>query len=249
MSPELAAIVAKAYEQFKGYTIGGALYVCHCNCCMADKTERDLVSTPLRDIPAPILAEYTNSAHDYDPAFVDRELRYFLPRYLDLIAGYDPPDHMGLDICLRRLGQAGWRARWPKEEAEVELIDRFFEAFLRQSADRLDLADWPVGWRLDFRMADVLTMAITAGGDIGALLAAWDRAPDPAAAIHMAALRSNVLIQTDRTYFHSAYLDDNPHAADAIGVWLMRPEVTARIEAAFFAVSDQRLQIILSGAV
>jgi hypothetical protein len=48
---------------------------------------------------------------------------------------------------------------------------------------------------------------------------------------------------------HSAYLaDKDAHiaAADKIGAFLVRPEVTARIEAAFFRVDDPRLQKLLS---
>jgi hypothetical protein len=175
------------------------------------------------------------------------ELRYFLPRYFDLIAARDPPDHMGLDICLRRLGDAGYRQNWPRPEADV--IDRFFDAFLVASLPRLDLARWPAGWSLAFDMADVLTMAVTAGGDVDRLLRTWAAAPDPAAAIHMAALRRNVLTHSDRVHFHSPYLEDHQDAAEAIGAWLMQASVTARIEAAFFAVSDPRLQQILSDAL
>jgi hypothetical protein len=70
--------------------------------------------------------------------------------------------------------------------------------------------------------------------------------PNPPAAIHMAALAQDVLIETNRTYFHSAYLDQLKAEADAIGRFLTRPETLSRIEAAFFAVDDPRLQQILS---
>src|SRR5262245_11144433 len=171
---------------------------------MTTETERALVATPLRAIPSALLAEYTNSAHGYDDGRIVTELRYFLPRYFDLIAAGDPPDHMGLDICLRRLGDAGYRENWPRPEADA--IDRFFDAFMVASLPRLDLVRWPAGWSLAFDMADVLTMAVTAGGDIDRLLRVWTEAPDPAAAIHMASLRGKVLTNGGRAYFHSPYL-------------------------------------------
>jgi hypothetical protein len=80
-------------------------------------------------------------------------------------------------------------------------------------------------------------------------LAAWEDADDPNAAVHMAALRRRVLRETGRTYFHSAYFDDHRDAADTIGAFLMRPEVTQRIEAAFFQIDDPRLQQLVSDAV
>ena len=79
---------------------------------------------------------------------------------------------------------------------------------------------WKQGASLNFDMADLLTMVVTADGDIDRVLAAWDAAPDPGAAIHMAPLRKSVLYETGRTYFHSAYLEDHPDAADKIGAFL-----------------------------
>ena len=84
------------------------------------------------------------------------------------------------------------------------------------------------------------------------MLAAWDKAADPPAAIHVASLRSNLATRRGRPYLHSAFLTDkNAHiaAADAIGAFLVRPKVTARIEAALPAVDDLRLQKLLSDAV
>jgi hypothetical protein len=98
-------------------------------------------------------------------------------------------------------------------------------------------------------MTDLLTMAVTAGAAIDRLLRVWAEAQDPAAAVHMAALRGGVIEQSDRTYLHSPYLADHASAADTIGTWLMRPEASARIEAAFFAVRDPRLQQLLSDAL
>jgi hypothetical protein len=214
---------------------------------MTEEAKRQLVSTPLRSIPANLLAEYTNSAHAYDDDLVSRELRYFLPRYFELIAAHDYPDHGGLDICLRRLGAADYRQKWPR--AEAESIDRFFDAFLNDSLTRLDLQLWPVGYRLAFDIKNVVTLVVTAGGDIDRLLHRWADAEDPAAAIHMAALREDVLEERDRTYLHSAYLERHEDAAKTIGAWLLQPNLTARIEAAFFGVSDPRLQAILSNGM
>ncbi|MBR1280988.1 hypothetical protein JQ597_02930 [Bradyrhizobium sp. AUGA SZCCT0177] len=247
MPSELTVAIEEAYRVFGAYRLGRDLVVCHCRCCMTEETERQLVNTPLRSIPADLLAEYTNSAHDYDDGQVARELRYFLPRYFELIAARDYPDHIGLDICLRRLGQADHRNKWPR--AEVESIDRFFDAFLSDSLTRLDLEVWPAGYRLAFNIRSVVTLVVTAGGDIDRLLHNWVGAEDPAAAIHMAALREYVIEERDKTYLHSACLESHEEAAKTVGEWLLQPNLTARIEAAFFAVGDPRLQVILSNGM
>ncbi len=84
------------------------------------------------------------------------------------------------------------------------------------------------------------------------MLAAWDAAADPAAAIHMASLRRQLATRRGRPYLHSAFLaDKDAHiaAADAIGAFLLRPKVAARIEGALPAVDDPRLQRLLSDAI
>lgn len=243
MTPELQAAIEDAYRVFEPYGKGGSLIVCFCPVCMTNESEQSLVATPLRDTPSGLLAEYTNSAHGMDEA-IAREFRHFLPRYFELIALDDPPDNMGLAICLRRLGFAPWRATWPS--AEVAIIDRFFDTFAADAVHHIDTVEWPVGHRLRFNYADVLTLVATAGGDIDRVLGAWDRAPDPPAALHMAALRGDVLYEHDRTYLYSAYLPDHRDAADRIGAFLVRPEVTQRIEAAFFVTTVPELQQILS---
>ncbi len=247
MTPELRATIEDAYRVFSGYSIRHSLTVCHCNVCMTVEVERALLTTPLRQIPSHLLAEYTNSAHEWDDGPVAREMRYFLPRYFELIAEDDPPDTMGLDICLRRIGRGGWRSKWPADEAQV--IDRFFAAIRVASLPVVGFAHWPVGWRLAFDLADVLTMIVTGGGDIDRVLATWDAAADPPAAIHMAALREDVLSTRARTCLHSAYLDEHKEAADRIGAFLVRPEVDRRLEAAVLGVADPRLQKVLSDAM
>ena len=247
MSSEFTVAIEEAYRVFSAYRLGHDLIVCHCPCCMTEEAKRQLVNTPLRSIPAKLLAEYTNSAHEYDDDQVPRELRYFLPRYFELIAAHDYPDHGGLDICLRRLGDADYRNKWPR--AEVESIDRFFDAFLNDSLTRLDLQLWPVGYRLAFDIKDVVTLVVTAGGDIDRLLHTWAGAEDPAAAIHIAALREDVLEERDKAYLYSAYLERHEDAAKRVGAWLLQPNLTARIEAAFFGASDPRLQAILSNGM
>jgi hypothetical protein len=247
MTPELQTLIDDAYRIFADYRIGSTLRVCRCNVCMSEAHERQLVKTPLRAIPSSLLAEYTNSAHGWDDDQIAHEMRHFLPRYLELIALHDPPDHFGIEICLRRLGESGWRAKWPPDESA--LLDRYFDALLRASLLRLDVRDSNRGPQLRFDLADVLTMLVTAGVDIERVLAAWDAAADPPAALHMAALRQQVRRKAGRTYLDNAHLDNHAAAADRIGAFLVSPETDARIEAAFFTVDEPLLQSVLSNSL
>jgi hypothetical protein len=247
LAPPLPAIIADAYRVFGGYSLGGSVVVCNCPVCMTKEVEADLIRTPLRLIPSNILAEYTSSAHGWDDDKIADDMRYFLPRYLELIADDDAPDHMGLDICLRRLAGAKWRANWPGAEAEV--LERFFDALVLDFCGKLHLVEWPVGWLLLDEVKDVLTCAITAGADVERLLAAWGAAPDPGAALHFAQGRRNVSFKHGHWRFTSAYFEEMPEVEEVIGAFVMDQEISKRIEQAFFAVEDERLQKLLSDAL
>ena len=243
LTEELRRVVDEAYAMFAPYTIGSALIVCHCPVCMTEEDERELVRTPLREIPAALLAEYTNSAHPWDNQ-VARELRYFLPRYFELIGANDAPCSMGTEICLRRLRDAKWREAWPP--AQADLIDRYFDALVRGTLERLPVRRWDTGADLAIDFGDILTLIVTAGGDLDRALAAWDAGPEIGTAAHMAQLRTDVYYTGGRDTYRNAHLDDDPQAADKIAAFVTRPEVAERIENAFFLTEDLDLQTILS---
>ena len=247
MTPELSAVVEEAYTVFSRYRIEGrTITVCPCPSCVSEENRVALIRTPLREISSALLSEYTNSAHDWDDGPVAREMRYLLPRYLELIASGTIPG-LDLDICLSRLSKAGWRTKWP--DREIDLLDRFFDALADDRARVIELAHWPVGWRLETDVGGVLLLTATADGDLDRVLARLDRVPDPEASVHFAALRGDVLVETSRTYLHSVYLEQHRAEAERIGRFVMRPEVSQRIEASFFTVDDPRLQQVLSDAL
>jgi hypothetical protein len=244
----LRRIVEDAYRAFRRDDPPRGFNVCHCNVCMTEAAEREMASTPLREIPSGLLAEYTNSAHGWNDAAIADDMRYLLPRYLELIAADDAPDHLGSDIVLRRLKEAEWRVRWPKGQAAV--LERFFPAYVRVRLMNLSTVEWPVGWLLADDIRDALTLTVTAGAPLRPVLDAWDAAGDPHAAIHMAALRRYLGSRDGAWTLRSSFLEsDHKGEAVLIGEFLMRPGVDKRLEAAFFMTDDPRLQKIVSDAI
>jgi hypothetical protein len=252
MNPELEATVRDAYGIFAGYRVENSLSVCHCPCCMTVETGRELLKTPLRQISSGLLSEYTNSAHGWDDGLVAREMRYFLPRYLELIAANDPPEDGGMAVCLRRLAYAQWRKKWP--EAEVDVLERFFDQFALACLKKLETEACPSGWRLAFDFRSVLTLAVTADADLDRILASWKEAEDPSAAIHMASLRFDVSNDGRGPYLYSPYLDERySDAAYSIGAFLAHREVVEKIEVACFLATgihwENRWEKFLSDAL
>jgi len=248
VSTDLQAVVEEAYAVFSQYRPIGRLTVCNCDVCMDLEMERVLERTPLREISSPLLAEYTNSAHGYDDEEIATDLRYFLPRYFELIAAGDPPDHLGLNSCLRRLGESSYRTKWPAQEADV--IDRFFDAFLIACTAHLDVEESSSGWEPVFDITDALTLALTAGADVERLIRAIESAPDPGAAVHIASLRWRLRQTVTVPVFDCVYLEGEQYqeAAKRLAAWLSGTPVRERIEAAFFMVDDPRLQGFLSSS-
>ena len=246
VATDLPSIIEEAYRVFSGYRPEKILIVCHCDVCIDPESERALLATPLRQISSKLLARYTDavSAGADDVRF--DELRNFLPRYLELIAANDPPDDMGYNICLRRLQESIWRTAWPAEQ--VAVIERFFDAYLASSLTNVDLCQWPAGWALRFPLGDVLTMIATAGGDVERVLQIWETAPDPGAALHMAALRSDLTGGPEWRLIDAHLSPDFRAAALAIGTFLAREAVDARLETVFFSLEDERHQKIVSDA-
>lgn len=240
MFPELRTTIENAYAVFGPFgNPGRALTVCHCPSCMSEANKAQLLETPLREIDAPLLAEYTNSAHGWSD-----QIRYFLPRYFELIAAGDPPHHCGTIVCLTRLREGDWREAWP--EAEVAAVDAFFDAMVRAA-----IAD--VGKEEGRDLEDVLKMITDASGDLGHALAVWEAAPDPHAAAAMAQMRWRIAWR-DGVWIMDNWIDtsrgeDDRRDGRTIAAFLKRSEIDRRIEAAFFATDDRELQAILSNGL
>jgi hypothetical protein len=147
---------------------------------------------------------------------------------------------------LDQLGSAKWREKWPS--SEVDVLNRFLDALIVERVEDLSLAEWPVGWRLAAEIYEVLCLTVLSGGDIERVLQSWDAAPDPQAAIHMAAARQHLETIDGVSRFASAYFDDYAVEAKLIAQFLERPEVDERLEAAYPKISDPRLQKIVSDA-
>ena len=229
----LTAAVENAYSVFARYRPGSQLATCRCPQCMDDDTEQLLLKTPLREIDCHLLSEYTWSANGTnDPKYDDNELRYFLPRYFELIAADEQPCFGDPEPALRQLGTIGYRASWPGHE--VEAIDRFFSALFRVTLAK------PLLWhQTEFvgivAISDVEdTMCVIAygAGDMASLLSIWDSGEVPYANDHLACL-ANHCEKDDQTHgLWSAFWGGAIPHAKIVAAWIRRAETIARLQKA-----------------
>lgn len=245
---ELRRAIDRAYVVFARYELHGKVDVCRCPACLETRAGQRLIDTPLREISAALLASYSHAAKPIDPTQLSQSLRYFLPRYFELIAAKDWPVHSFEAGALTMLGQARYRLTWPADE--IDAVDDFFLALFRSTlSEPVELADEFGALNRDCEIAIVLGLVIGAGGDIGPLLAEWDETPSDLASFQLA-----LLIEHSRTglqkrgRLHWAYDDGNANAEKTMLDWLLRPAVRARMESAFLAETDPVKQAVFSNA-
>jgi hypothetical protein len=237
--------VENVYLSFKDVTLVPPLNTGDQLHRLSESVSGALCSLPLRKITAELLSDYNNALSDMQDMGFENQFRYFLPRYLDLIAQGSPPDCLfGLSTCLRHLGRLDWVVRWPHVQALA--VFRFLDCFFLWRLKAIASSRDPNG-RADFSIDELLSFLATSGYPIKRALALWDKIGDPDAAIAMAWLRQNVSNENGLYFVDNIYLSELDRFC--VGNFLMRPDVDARIEASVFKVEDSHIQQILSDAL
>lgn len=159
MNSELKIIVEKAYSIFSNYTVSKPIDACTI-CCVTEEEENYLIHTPLKEITRDALAHYQDSAQ---PKTLNlEETKYFLPRFLELVAEFDYPSHSA-ELSLTRVGHFS-KENWTKEEWKLlnEFMITFFGYYLEIYP--------PVGSE---HIDSILIMFDKANLDVSVLLEKW----------------------------------------------------------------------------
>lgn len=217
MTPELATIIEEAYRVFSG-PVPDSLGICTCARCTDPAIIAGMLATPLHEISAEDVREYNWCVDlEGEEEAVRTGVLYLLPRIMELLAEGETLASSDPCLALRRLGQRNTREALAPQRQDV--IDRFFDAFLRASSTDSD----------DLETA--LVLAVLGGGETERLLCAIAAVPDPATAISLAYMRRLWVEGSEADpRFTEPFLKDMDAQRD-IGRWLVSPPITARIEA------------------
>lgn len=126
----LGAAVRAVYRAFSHYRAPQSqLDVCT-GCCMNEELEREMRRLPLRQLTREHFYQYNDSAKsEVQPA---DEIKYYLPRMLELLA-LGAPLHHSVELYLDRLGRCGTDAYSPAEKtALLDYARAFFSHGLAQ---------------------------------------------------------------------------------------------------------------------
>lgn len=129
---------------------------------MTEETRARMIATPCAQMPAELIAEYSNSAHGV-PNNLD-DLRALMPRYVELISLGEAVDYLEIGLELSRFGQA--RALHPDFMSQEQYL-----AYAHWG--RCLMSAWPVGRNLISRnnsLLHTLEMLICGGVEADDLL-------------------------------------------------------------------------------
>jgi hypothetical protein len=159
----LQSAVRRAYEAFGTERAPNTpLNVCTAGCCMPEDLEREMRTLPLRMLTARHFYEYCTGAMG-DLVQPAAEVRYLLPRWLELVAAGDETHH-SIELTFDRVGCCP-EGSFTEEEIGVlnEFMLAFFDHHLASSGQR----------GLESDPLSLLIMADAAGLAVEPLLHHW----------------------------------------------------------------------------
>ncbi len=178
----LNTLTDTAYEIFAGYQPQEKIDACTV-CCMTKKEAADLKTTPIAQISRGVLTKYQEAAR---PEKLDKgELKYFAPRYLELIKSYQFPSIEPVRSLTRFSSLK--TMDWTKQE--TELLQDFALAFFHQFLQSNNPTE-------EATAMDILLMFHKGNFDILPLLKLWDGPSSLARNQHM--MYFNAEIKIDR---------------------------------------------------
>ncbi|MEV6371781.1 hypothetical protein [Micromonospora musae] len=209
MNDLLGPAIDRLYPAFRRHPRPSRM--AYCSHCIAPAEVAALLNTPLRALTGQQLRRFAGKAVTTWGDVAD--LRYFLPRLLELVAtgGIDDPI-----VPARLLGLVGehWRT-WPRDEQQA--IETYLDAWWRQT-----LTVFPAPIEVD----DVLAAIGATGVDIGPFLAAWVAHGGTPAARHLAQQLATPLP------------DPGPAWTATVRTWRSGPEPARLLETALLVTAD-----------
>lgn len=233
---KIEEVVARAYVVFAEYNLRAGLIVC--SCCVTSQERERLTKIPLRELSFEDMFAYLNSAHGFD-AIAAHQLKYFLPRFLELCIPEVWP-YMTTERTFTKLKSAGFPEAFLTVEAEV--VRSFFRA----------LFDACLAGRRTEGAEDLLAAFANAGDSIGGYLERWNADRSESASRAIAEVIQALSFRgegTHRFFLTNTWEDGEPRRLrDQFLVWLLSPAMCKRMEAAFFAATNDQAARLFSAA-
>lgn len=211
----LLSVVEDAYRVFRRHGPPSQLLDVCLNCCMSADLEQEMRRLPLRDLTAQHFYEYNTSAKsEVQPA---AEIRYLLPRMLELIAE-DVDVHHSTELFLDRVGRC---PAGSLTEAERTVLDQFaWSYFARALCEDQRGRDGPISVMLMFHIG---------GLDVAPLMAFWTSCDDLRATLQF--VRETYWDFWPEQEYGNPFAADRPDFRAQLRAWLLDPSTRRRFTA------------------
>ena len=209
---KLIPYIEEAYRLFAPYNISLPLTVCDCGNCITEKEQKLLITTPLRELSRDLIETYISAMFDNeDKAIV--ELRYFLPRMLELLS-------VGETLYIDEgfsLSRCHFERTHIWKEGEIAFMECFAKAFFEEvlEGECTHLYSTAEDWLVCFGLS---------GLPIAPLLNSWLQQADKVMALYyFEEFLTHSFRSVGIAFKHSYFKDKHPELNEQITTWLMSP--------------------------
>lgn len=209
---KLIPYIEEAYRLFASYSITPPLTVCDCGNCITGEEIKALVSTPLRELSRDLIDTYISAMFESEDKAI-MELRYFLPRMLELLS---QGEILYIDEGFS-LSKCHFEHTHIWKEEEIAFMERFAKAFFEEVLEGecphpySTAEDWLVCFGLS-------------GLSIAPLLDTWLQQAGKVKALYdFEELFTYSLHPIGIVFKHSYFKDKRPELNEQITAWLTAP--------------------------
>jgi hypothetical protein len=206
--------IDQLYAAFDHYNAPKYMLDVCLGCCMNPQLEKEMRTLALRQLTANHFYQYNDSAKS--PAQPPDEIKYFLPRMLELLA-QGAQLHHSTELYLQRMGNcdsADYSA------AERRAIDQFALAFFADGlGQHPSLSDNRFAGSNAF---DILLMFDLGGVPLAPLLDYWLKSQEPASTLHYA--ESSFWDFWKDHAVHNAFANDRAMFCETMASWMLNIE-------------------------
>ena len=209
---KLIPYIEEAYRLFASYSITPPLTVCDCGNCITGEEIKALVSTPLRELSRDLIDTYISAMFESEDKAI-MELRYFLPRMLELLS-------QGKILYIDEgfsLSKCHFEHTHIWKEGEIAFMERFAKAFFDEvlEEESPDLCDSVEDWLVCFGLS---------GLPIAPLLNSWLQQADKVMALYyFEEFLTHSFCSVGIAFKHSYFNDKRPELNEQITTWLTAP--------------------------
>ena len=206
---KLIPYIEEAYRLFASYSITLPLTVCDCGNCITREEIKTLVSTPLRELSGDLIYTYISAMFESEDKAIT-ELRYFLPRMLELLS-------QGQTLYIDEgfsLSKCHFERTHIWKEEEIVFMERFAKAFFDEvlEGESPHLYSLAEDWLVCFGLS---------GLPIAPLLDSWLQQADKVMALYyFEEFLTHSFCSVGIAFKHSYFKDKHPELNEQITTWL-----------------------------